>query len=61
MSDDEDQMVVIITEDAYNSLQESAKLEERQAILKWLRSANQPLMHTAWQFAKSIEQGEHWK
>lgn len=36
-----------------------AAYTERQAIIAWLRSANQPMTHTAWALSKHIADGKH--
>lgn len=56
-----DTMIVTITQDAYEALQNQARLEERLAIIAYLRHARQPMVHTAWALARDIEHGEHLK
>ena len=53
--------LITLTLDAYNNIQRDAALQERLRIMAWLRSANQPMTHTAWAIAKAIETEEHHK
>lgn len=53
--------LVTITKPAYDSIQATAALQERLAILAYLRNARQPMIHTAWALARDIENGEHLK
>lgn len=53
--------VITITDDAYDLLQRSGAMEERERILAWLRSDHHVMTHTAWALAKQIENEEHWK
>lgn len=53
--------VITITEEAYEMVQENAALEERQAILNWLRGDRHVMTHTARALANQIEAGEHLK
>ena len=52
--------VITLTLGAYNDIQGNAALDERQRIIDWLRSAQQPMTHTAWALAKAIEEGKHY-
>lgn len=52
--------VIMITADAYDAIEANAANEERQRIIDWLRSAQQPMTHTAWALAKAIEEGKHY-
>jgi len=53
--------LVTITKPAYDSLQADAALQERLAILAYLRSARQPMQHTARALAREIEMEAHLK
>jgi hypothetical protein len=50
---------ITLTRDAYDMLHNQAALNERAAILQWLRSAKQPMTHSCWQLAREIEAGAH--
>ena len=53
--------VITITRAAYDAMHDQARLEERLAIIAYLRSSRQPMAHTAWALARDIEHGEHLK
>lgn len=46
---------------SFNTGYKEGVKQEREAIVEWLRSAIQPMTHTAWALARDIEAGEHLK
>lgn len=51
--------IITISFGAYQMLAQEGASRERRSIINWLRSAHQPMTHTAWALAKQIEQREH--
>lgn len=51
--------VITLTVAAYDMIGTNAASAERRAIIDWLRSADQPMTHTAWALAKGINDGAH--
>ncbi len=57
----DEQMTVMLSQGAYDALQDYAAQEERARIIAFLKDARHPMTHTAWALAKQIEDGEHLK
>jgi hypothetical protein len=51
--------VITLTVAAYEMIAANAASNERRAITDWMRSAVQPMTHTAWALARDIDNGVH--